>query len=166
MIREIVCGLNYMYGVEDILGIEVTLIMILLSHSCPFYFIVSSGVVESCFDTNEIFQGGYRGFYSKNTLRLTPRVVNDIHKRGGTFLRTSRGGHDTHKIVDNIQDRGINQVELCCLLPNYIVPFLILVGKGTCYKEIYKEKTDNIGVGLYHWRGRYSERSSFNIQGD
>ena len=57
-------------------------------------------------------QGGYRGFYSKNTLRLTPRVVNDIHKRGGTFLCTSRGGHDTHKIVDNIQDRGINQVDI------------------------------------------------------
>lgn len=76
VIREIVCGLNYMYGVSDILGI----------------------------------QGGYRGFYSKNTLTLTPKVVNDIHKRGGTFLQTSRGGHDTNKIVDNIQDRGINQV--------------------------------------------------------
>ncbi|KAL4595941.1 hypothetical protein ACB092_12G128700 [Castanea dentata] len=76
VIREIVCGLNVMYGVDDILGIE----------------------------------GGYRGFYSKNTMSLTPKVVNDIHKRGGTFLRTSRGGHDTHKIVDNIQDRGINQV--------------------------------------------------------
>ncbi|KAK9291670.1 hypothetical protein L1049_019619 [Liquidambar formosana] len=76
VIREIVCGLNYMYGVDDILGIE----------------------------------GGYRGFYSKNTMTLTPKVVNDIHKRGGTFLRTSRGGHDTNKIVDNIQDRGINQV--------------------------------------------------------
>ncbi|OMO94819.1 hypothetical protein CCACVL1_05780 [Corchorus capsularis] len=76
VIREIVCGLHYMYGVEDILGI----------------------------------QGGYRGFYSKNTMALTPKVVSDIHKRGGTFLRTSRGGHDTQKIVDNIQDRGINQV--------------------------------------------------------
>ncbi|KAJ4956297.1 hypothetical protein NE237_013080 [Protea cynaroides] len=76
VIREIVCGLNYMYGVDDILGIA----------------------------------GGYRGFYSKNTMPLTPKVVNDIHKRGGTFLRTSRGGHDTKKIVDSIQDRGINQV--------------------------------------------------------
>ncbi|MED6205889.1 ATP-dependent 6-phosphofructokinase 4, chloroplastic [Stylosanthes scabra] len=76
VIREIVCGLNNMYGVEDILGIE----------------------------------EGYRGFYSKNTVRLTPKVVNHIHKRGGTFLRTSRGGHDTQKIVDNIADRGINQV--------------------------------------------------------
>ncbi|KAK7278573.1 hypothetical protein RJT34_23605 [Clitoria ternatea] len=76
VIREIVCGLNNMYGVQDILGIE----------------------------------EGYKGFYSKNTMSLTPKVVNDIHKRGGTFLRTSRGGHDTHKIVDNIEDRGINQV--------------------------------------------------------
>ncbi|QCE07765.1 6-phosphofructokinase [Vigna unguiculata] len=76
VIREIVCGLNIMYGVQDILGIE----------------------------------GGYKGFYSKNTSMLTPKVVNDIHKRGGTFLRTSRGGHDTQKIVDNIEDRGINQV--------------------------------------------------------
>lgn len=76
VIREIVCGLSYMYGVQDIIGIE----------------------------------GGYRGFYSKNTIPLTPKVVNDIHKRGGTFLRTSRGGHDTGKIVDSIQYRGINQV--------------------------------------------------------
>ncbi|XP_057977216.1 ATP-dependent 6-phosphofructokinase 3-like [Malania oleifera] len=76
VIREIVCGLYYMYGVNKILGIE----------------------------------GGYRGFYSRNTIPLTPKVVNDIHKRGGTILGTSRGGHDTLKIVDSIQDRGINQV--------------------------------------------------------
>lgn len=97
VIREIVYGLNYMYGVDNILGIE----------------------------------GGYRGFYSKNTMKLTPKVVNDIHKRGGTFLRTSRGGHDTNKIVDNIQDRGINQV-------------YIIGGDGTqkgaalIYKEVEK----------------------------
>ncbi|WCJ29537.1 ATP-dependent 6-phosphofructokinase 6 [Euphorbia peplus] len=54
--------------------------------------------------------GGYKGFYSKNTVPLTPKVVNDIHKRGGTILGTSRGGHDKPKIVDSIQDRGINQV--------------------------------------------------------
>lgn len=35
--------------------------------------------------------------------------MNDIHKRGGTILGTSRGGHETTKIVDSIQDRGINQ---------------------------------------------------------
>ncbi|KAG2722830.1 hypothetical protein I3843_02G122700 [Carya illinoinensis] len=55
-------------------------------------------------------EGGYRGFYARNTIPLTPKVVNDIHKRGGTILGTSRGGQDTSKIVDSIQDRGINQV--------------------------------------------------------
>ncbi|CAN0901417.1 ATP-dependent 6-phosphofructokinase 3 [Linum grandiflorum] len=54
--------------------------------------------------------GGYRGFYARNTINLTLKIVNDIHKRGGTILGTSRGGHDTQKIVDSIQDRGINQV--------------------------------------------------------
>ncbi|VFQ84691.1 unnamed protein product [Cuscuta campestris] len=55
-------------------------------------------------------EGGYRGFYAKNTIDLTPKLVNNIHKRGGTILGSSRGGHDTKKIVENIQDRGINQV--------------------------------------------------------
>jgi 6-phosphofructokinase 1 len=50
------------------------------------------------------------GFYSKNTVTLTRKIVDDIHKRGGTILGTSRGGHDTIKIVDSIQDRGINMV--------------------------------------------------------
>uniref|UniRef100_I1PZN0 ATP-dependent 6-phosphofructokinase n=1 Tax=Oryza glaberrima TaxID=4538 RepID=I1PZN0_ORYGL len=54
--------------------------------------------------------GGYRGFYACNTIDLSPKSVNDIHKRGGTVLGTSRGGHETMKIVDSIQDRGINQV--------------------------------------------------------
>jgi hypothetical protein len=47
---------------------------------------------------------------------MTPKSVNDVHKRGGTVLGTSRGGHDTKKIVDNIQDRGINQVHVCLLV--------------------------------------------------
>nr|KYP54121.1 6-phosphofructokinase 3 [Cajanus cajan] len=78
VIREIVCGLHHMYGVNEVLGIE----------------------------------GGYSGFYSRNTIPLTPKDVNDIHKRGGTILGTSQGegGNDTGKIVDSIQDRGINQV--------------------------------------------------------
>lgn len=70
------------------------------------------------------------GVYAKNTINLTPKVVDDIHKRGGTILGTSRGGHDTSKIVDSIQDRGINQVGigwdfLCRLkLPNKKNEFL------------------------------------------
>ena len=68
-------------------------------------------------------QGGYRGFYSRNTVPLTPKVVNDIHKRGGTILGTSRGGHDTFKIVESIQDRGINQVNLRLLTISCLVIF-------------------------------------------
>lgn len=60
-------------------------------------------------------KGGYRGFYSRNMIPLTPKVVNNIHKRGGTILGTSRGGSDPSKIVDSIQDRGINQVSLSLL---------------------------------------------------
>ncbi|KAL8137018.1 hypothetical protein V2J09_003019 [Rumex salicifolius] len=55
-------------------------------------------------------QGGYKGFYARDTITLTPKFVNDIHKRGGTILGSSRGGHITSRIVDSIQDRGINQV--------------------------------------------------------
>jgi 6-phosphofructokinase 1 len=76
VVREIVCGLSYMYGVNKVLGIA----------------------------------GGFRGFYARNTIHLTPKIVNDIHKRGGTILGTSRGGYELSKIVDSIQDRGINQV--------------------------------------------------------
>ncbi|KAL3844212.1 hypothetical protein ACJIZ3_001615 [Penstemon smallii] len=97
VIREIVHSLDYMYGVNKVLGID----------------------------------GGYRGFYSKNTINLTPKVVNDIHKRGGTILGTSRGGHDTMKIVDSIQDRGVNQV--------YIIGGDgTLKGASVIYEEIRK----------------------------
>ncbi|KAL6006039.1 ATP-dependent 6-phosphofructokinase 3 [Asimina triloba] len=91
VIREIVCGLNYMYGVNRILGIELSVSITSMFRECSW-------------------QGGFRGFYARNTVNLTPKFVNDIHKRGGTILGTSRGGHDTSKIVDSIQDRGINQV--------------------------------------------------------
>ncbi|KAL7112199.1 hypothetical protein ACP275_05G136900 [Erythranthe tilingii] len=97
VIREIVHSLDYMYGVNKVLGID----------------------------------GGYRGFYAKNTITLTPKIVNDIHKRGGTILGTSRGGHDTLKIVDSIQDRGINQV--------YIIGGDgTLKGAAVIYEEIRK----------------------------
>lgn len=65
-------------------------------------------------------KGGYKGFYARNTIALNPKNVNDIHKRGGTVLGTSRGGHDTTKIVDSIQDRGINQVCISLYFPEPI----------------------------------------------
>ncbi|KAK1555242.1 hypothetical protein Q3G72_023843 [Acer saccharum] len=60
-------------------------------------------------DMNVSALGGYRGFYAQNTLPLTPKVMNNIHKRGGTILGISRGSHDTSKIVNSIQEQGINR---------------------------------------------------------
>ncbi|PON90333.1 Pyrophosphate-dependent phosphofructokinase TP0108-type [Trema orientale] len=53
---------------------------------------------------------GYRGFYSTEPVELSPKVVHNWHKRGGTALETSRGGFDLDKIVNAIQNRGFNQV--------------------------------------------------------
>ncbi|CAL9051131.1 unnamed protein product [Musa banksii] len=93
VIKDVVCGLSYMYGVKMIVGI----------------------------------QGGYRGFYARNTIPLTPKSVNDIHKRGGTILGTSRGGHDAIKIVDNIQDINQKLIYRWFLFP----PVYIIGGDGT-----------------------------------
>lgn len=76
VIRELVCGLWFQYGVRDIKGIK----------------------------------SGYRGFYSSEPVDLCPKLVHGWHKRGGTFLESSRGGFDLKKIVDAIEDRGFNQV--------------------------------------------------------
>eukprot|EP00186_Timspurckia_oligopyrenoides_P004198 CAMPEP_0182445384 /NCGR_PEP_ID=MMETSP1172-20130603/3525_1 /TAXON_ID=708627 /ORGANISM="Timspurckia oligopyrenoides, Strain CCMP3278" /LENGTH=502 /DNA_ID=CAMNT_0024641149 /DNA_START=56 /DNA_END=1561 /DNA_ORIENTATION=- len=53
---------------------------------------------------------GYRGFYSGNWRQLDPDTVSSIHKLGGSVLGSSRGGHDTMKIMDAIEVRGINMV--------------------------------------------------------
>jgi 6-phosphofructokinase 1 len=113
VIREIVCGLSDMYGVTKILGIQVKYIT--SCHEVHIKYAINhspTGVLQALYVLIFFFvsQGGYRGFYARNTITLTPKSVNDIHKRGGTILGSSRGGHDTVKIVDSIQDRGINQV--------------------------------------------------------
>jgi 6-phosphofructokinase 1 len=116
VIREIVCGLHFMYGVTEVIGVD-------------------------C---------GFRGFYSKNTVALTPKTVSDIHKRGGTILGTSRGGHDTSKIVDNIQDREINQVfkknfvllfQFVCVLWRIVIPIRV-----SCFVCCICD------IGLHYWR--------------
>ncbi|KAL8469276.1 hypothetical protein ACS0TY_032193 [Phlomoides rotata] len=53
---------------------------------------------------------GYRGFYSGEPVELNPKMVHDWHRKGGTVLETSRGGFDLDKIVNGIQDRGLNQL--------------------------------------------------------
>lgn len=57
-------------------------------------------------------QFGYNGFFKEegyDTVELNPRNVDAIHKIGGSFLGTSRGGGDrTSDIVDSIQRLNIN----------------------------------------------------------
>jgi 6-phosphofructokinase 1 len=55
---------------------------------------------------------GYKGFlpeYKFDVLKLTPEVVDDIHKLGGTFLGSARGGgKEVAKIVDAIEQLNLN----------------------------------------------------------
>lgn len=52
---------------------------------------------------------GYRGFLSPEIWRpLNIKNVKHLHSQGGSTLGTSRGGHDTKAIVDNLVEQGIN----------------------------------------------------------
>ena len=55
---------------------------------------------------------GFQGFYKTDTppVILSRAEVAGIQHDGGTVLGTSRGGSDTNKIVDAIQNRKINMV--------------------------------------------------------
>jgi len=57
-------------------------------------------------------RGGYKGFYSQETppIELTPTLVQDIHRQGGTYLGSSRGGFDIEKIMSFIEKKKINQL--------------------------------------------------------
>lgn len=59
-------------------------------------------------------QFGFKGFlpdYSYPTIPLTPDNVDDIHKIGGSFLGTSRGGGNrVSDIVDSVERLNINQL--------------------------------------------------------
>ncbi len=57
------------------------------------------------------FRGGYQGLdpeRGEEPLLLTPKLVDGIHKKGGTMLGTSRGPVDIELAVDNLVKRGIN----------------------------------------------------------
>ena len=58
-------------------------------------------------------KNGLKGFYSLGLmppLSLTPDVVDEISNQGGTILGSSRGGYDPDKIINSIQELGINQL--------------------------------------------------------
>lgn len=82
---------------------------------CPGINSVIRELVVGLWDlygVREIFgiKAGYRGFYSYEPVELNPKMLNDVHKTGGTILETSRGGFDLDKIVNAIHQRGFNQI--------------------------------------------------------
>ena len=60
------------------------------------------------------FRFGFKGFFPESgfdTIDLNPDSVDDIHKIGGSFLGTSRGGGNrTAEIVDAIESLNINML--------------------------------------------------------
>lgn len=60
------------------------------------------------------FRFGFKGFFADkgfSTVDLTPDVVDEIHKIGGSFLGTSRGGGDrVIDIVDCIEQLSLNML--------------------------------------------------------
>jgi 6-phosphofructokinase 1 len=60
------------------------------------------------------FQYGYRGFLPESGFelkKLDPDIVDDIHKLGGTFLGSARGGgKEVEKIGDTIQKLNLNML--------------------------------------------------------
>jgi 6-phosphofructokinase 1 len=76
VIRAIVLGLFYHYGVKSVFG----------------------------------FRYGYEGLtyrYGHVPLELTPDSVNDIHKKGGSILASSRGPQDISEMVDTLERMNI-----------------------------------------------------------
>lgn len=58
-------------------------------------------------------QFGYKGFlpeYGYPTINLDPEIVDDIHKKGGSMLGSSRGGNDIPAIVDAIERLNMNML--------------------------------------------------------
>jgi 6-phosphofructokinase 1 len=57
------------------------------------------------------FRYGYKGIVEENNIvpvLLDTEMVNDIHKKGGTILGSSRGPQDVGKIVDYLNTLGIS----------------------------------------------------------
>jgi 6-phosphofructokinase 1 len=57
------------------------------------------------------FLGGYSGLdpsRGPEPVVITPDLIDDIHRKGGTILGSSRGPVDTNIAVDNLIARGVN----------------------------------------------------------
>ena len=90
-------------------------------------------------------QYGYKGFlpeYQYGVIPLNPDVVDDIHKLGGTYLGSARGGgKEVEKIVDTMEQLNMNML-------------FTIGGDGTQHgnleiaKEIEKRKLKIAMVGI------------------
>ena len=57
------------------------------------------------------FKYGYEGLVAKYyhyPIELTTDNTDEIHEKGGTILKTSRGAQDTHEIIDTLVHYGVN----------------------------------------------------------
>lgn len=83
---------------------------------CPGLNNVIRGLVNHIWEqygVNRIYgiKYGYSGFvpdYSFPYVELTPEVVDDIHKAGGTMLGSSRGNQSVETIVDSLERLNVN----------------------------------------------------------
>ncbi len=83
---------------------------------CPGLNNVIRGIVNHIWERYGVkkiygIQYGYSGFipdYNLPYLELTPDVVDEIHKDGGTILGTSRGNQSVETIVDTLERLNIN----------------------------------------------------------
>jgi len=94
---------------------EVTAAIVTCGGLCPGLNTVVKELV-SClrlqYGVERVFgvPGGYRGFYANEWRELTLADVETIHRQGGSMLGSSRGGHDTGKICDVLEARGVNLI--------------------------------------------------------
>ena len=57
-------------------------------------------------------QNGYSGFknWQRDAVKMDSKFVYEIQRKGGTVLRSSRGGHDTAKICDALEAHDVNML--------------------------------------------------------
>ena len=95
---------------------QVTAAIVTCGGLCPGLNVVIREIVMTLhfnYECKNIFgiQNGYKGFYDENKwIELTPKLVKNIHKLGGTMLGSSRGGFDADKILDALKLKKVNQV--------------------------------------------------------
>ncbi|MBP3709745.1 MAG: ATP-dependent 6-phosphofructokinase [Treponema sp.] len=84
---------------------------------CPGLNDVIRAIVRSLYNRYGVrrilgFQFGFKGFFPDQgfeTIELYPWTVDEIHKIGGSYLGTSRGGGDrVNDVVDCIETLGVN----------------------------------------------------------